>query len=428
MFNFDQQFFSGCTDTSGYRPRGAEHSDRTQVHARRGGNFQRYGIYYKRRVEYGNEPYAFGNGNRTGINPGQLTLNPANEAFGSVTVGAKQSQTVTLTNTGGSTVNISQASVSGAGFQLSGITTPITLDPSQSMTFTVAFAPLASGSTSGTVSITSDASNPATSLGLSGTGVAAGALGSSPSSLSFGSVTVGSNKSLTETMTNTGGSSVTISQVGISGTGFSLAGMTAPVTLTAGESASFTVAFKPASAGGVSGNVTINSNGSNPTLNIPLTGTGVTPGALGSNPASLSFGSVIVGSKQSLSETVTNTGGSSVTISQVGISGTGFSLSGITTPVTLTSGQSASFNITFTAASVGSVSGNVTITSTASNPSLNIPLSGLRSCAGGAGTESNQSRVWQRDHRSQAVAVGDRDQHWWFDRHDFSSRDQRHRI
>ena len=72
-------------------------------------------------------------------------------------------------------------------------------------------------------------------------------------------------------MTNTGGSSVTISQVGISGTGFSLAGMTAPVTLTAGESASFTVAFKPASAGGVSGNVTINSNGSNPTLNIPLT-------------------------------------------------------------------------------------------------------------------------------------------------------------
>ena len=122
-----------------------------------------------------------GTGTGTGINPGQLTLNPANEAFGSVTVRAKQSQTVTLTNTGGSTVNISQASVSGAGFQLSGITTPITLDPSQSMTFTVAFAPLASGSTSGTVSITLDASNPATGSDCRARESRRGRSGSSPS-------------------------------------------------------------------------------------------------------------------------------------------------------------------------------------------------------------------------------------------------------
>jgi len=312
----------------------------------------------------------------TGTAPGQLMLNPASEGFGNVTVGGKQSKTLTLTNTSTSSVNISQASVSGAGFQLSGITTPLTLNASQSTTFTVAFAPQATGSASGTVTMTSNASNPALTVALSGTGVAPGTLGSNPTGLSFGSVQVGNKQSLSETVTNTGGSTVTISQVGITGTGFSLSGITAPVTLTAGQSATFTVTFTPLSAANASGNVTITSTASNPTLAIPLSGTGTAPGSLSSNPTSLSFGSVQLGSKQSLSETVTNTGGSTVTISQVGISGTGFSLSGITVPVTLTAGQSASFTVTFTPQSAANASGNVTITSTAPNPTLAIPLSG----------------------------------------------------
>ena len=66
-------------------------------------------------------------------------------------------------------------------------------------------------------------------------------------------------------------------------------------------------------------------------------------GTLGANPASLNFGTVQTGTNLPLSQTVTNLGNSSVTVSQVGISGTGFTLSGITPPVTLTAGQSASF-------------------------------------------------------------------------------------
>src|SRR5271157_2022471 len=325
-------------------------------------------------------------GTGTATASGTLTLNPSSEDFGSVTVGAKQSQSVTVTNTGSSSVNISQASVSGAGFQLNGITTPLTLNPSQSATFTVAFSPQASGSASGAVTITSNASNSTLTLPLSGTGVAPGVLGANPASLSFGSVTVGNKQSLSETVTNTGGTSVTISQVAASGTGFSLSGITTPVTLTAGQSASFTVTFTPTAAGSASGNVTVTSNASNPTLTIPLSGTGVAPGTLGANPASLSFGSVTVGNKQSLSETVTNNGGTSVTISQVAASGTGFSLSGITTPVTLTAGQSASFTVTFTPTAAGSASGNVTVTSNASNPTLTIPLSGTGLAPGALGS------------------------------------------
>ena len=318
----------------------------------------------------------------TGTADGQLDLNPASQIFGSVLVGAKQSQTVTLTNSSSTSSNISQISVSGPGFQISGISAPLTLAASQSTTFTVAFAPLTAGNASGTVTITSDAANPTLTMSLSGTGVALGALGANPASLNFGSVLVGVKQTLSETVTNSGGSSVTISQVGVSGSGFTMSGITAPVTLAAGQSATFSVSFTPSSAGAVSGNVGITSNASNSTLNIPLSGTGTAAGALGSNPTSLSFGSVQVSVKQTLSETVTNTGGSSVTISQVGVSGTGFTMSGITAPVTLTAGQSATFSVSFTPASAGAVSGNVTITSNASNPTLTIPLSGTGVAAG----------------------------------------------
>ena len=319
----------------------------------------------------------------TGVADGQLSASPSSKAFGSVVVGGKQTQSVTLTNNGGTAVSISKATISGTGFQFSGITTPVTVNASQSTSFTVTFAPQAAGSATGSVTITSDASNATLTLNLTGTGVTAGALGSNPTSLPFGSVTVGTKQTLSETVTNTGGTSVTISQAGITGTGFSLSGITAPVTLNAGASASFSVSFSPLSAGAVSGNVTLTSNATNATLTIPVTGTGVSAGALGSNPTSLPFGSVTVGGKQTLSETVTNTGGTSVTISQAGITGTGFTLSGITTPVTLPSGQSTSFSVAFAPKSAGAVSGNVTITSNASNTTLTIPLSGTGAAAAG---------------------------------------------
>jgi hypothetical protein len=312
----------------------------------------------------------------TGVASGQLGLSQTTESFGSLTVGTQSNQTVTLTNSTASTVNITQATVSGSGFKLSGLTTPLALNAAQSTTFTVTFAPLTAGNTSGNVTITSDAPDPTLSMSLSGTGVAAGSMGANPTSLNFGSVTVGSNQSLSETVTNTGGSTVTISQVGISGTGFSLSGISTPLTLTAGQSATFSAKFAPLSAASASGSITITSTASNPTLTIPLSGTGVAQGTLGSNPSSLSFGNVTVGNNQSLSETVTNTGGSSVTISQASISGTGFSLSGITTPLTLTPGQGATFAVQFAPASAASASGNVTITSTASNPTLTIPVAG----------------------------------------------------
>ena len=245
------------------------------------------------------------------------------------------------------------------------------------------FIPNAAGAFSATVSVSSNASNVSTTLSLSGTGVANGQLALNPTSQSFGSVTVGSQSNQIVTLTNNSASTVNISQASVSGTGFKLNGVTAPIALNASQSTTFTVTFAPQSTAPASGSVTITSDAPNPTLSMPLSGTGVALAALGSSPTSLAFGSVQVGNNQALAETVSNTGGSSLTLSQVGISGTGFTLSGITTPVTLTPGQSASFSVSFTPQSASSASGSLTITSNASNPMLTIPVSGTGTAAAG---------------------------------------------
>jgi hypothetical protein len=312
----------------------------------------------------------------TGAGSGLLALNPTSEVFGNVTVGSTKSQTVTLTNGDSSIVSISQVSVDNTAFSISGITTPLSLAASQSATFTVTFTPKSSGNASGTVTITSGGGSPGLTMAVSGTGVTPGALSANPPSLSFGSVTLGNQSSLSETISNTGSTSVTLSQVGITGTSFSVSGIATPLTLNGGQSATFSVSFVPAASGSVSGSLVITSTATNSTLTIPLSGTGITPGALAANPTSLSFGNMNVGSSGSLSETITNTGGSSITVSKVGITGTGFSFSGITTPLTLNGGKSATFSVSFAPTSAGAVTGNVTVTSTATNPTLAIPLSG----------------------------------------------------
>jgi hypothetical protein len=75
------------------------------------------------------------------------------------------------------------------------------------------------------------------------------------------------------------------------------------------------VLFSPTTSGAASGSVSITSTGANPNLSIPLAGKGVTPGTLTANPTSLAFASVQVGNSTSLSETLTNSGGLSLTIS-----------------------------------------------------------------------------------------------------------------
>jgi hypothetical protein len=325
---------------------------------------------------------------------GQLVVNPSTVSFGSVQIGGSVSQSVVLSNAASSNLTISQATVSGAGFAFSGLGLPATLAPGQSVNLTTTFGPQSGGSFTGSLSLAysfpktkaqgkgSPNSNGTARLSLTGTGTSPGQLNANPTTLNFANVQVGSSQTQSATLINSGGSSLTISAASASGTGFSLRGLALPLTLNAGQSTTFSVQFAPNATGAVSGNVSITSDGANPNLNIALSGTGVTPGALSASPTSLSFGSVQVGSGASLSETLTNTGGASVTISQANVTGTGFSITGLTLPTTLTPSHSVTFTAKFTPAATGAASGNLAIVSDASNSPLNIALSGTGTAQG----------------------------------------------
>jgi hypothetical protein len=101
-------------------------------------------------------------------------------------------------------------------------------------------------------------------------------LGAAPSSISFGNVAVGGSSAQTVTLTGTGTSSTTISQAAVAGAGFSIGGLSLPLTLTGGQTASFSVTYTPAAAGSASGSVTVVSNAIDTPLILALSGTGVT--------------------------------------------------------------------------------------------------------------------------------------------------------
>ena len=97
---------------------------------------------------------------------------------------------------------------------------------------------------------------------------------------------------------------------------------------------------------------------------------------LDSSAASLAFGSVNVSSSNTQRVTLTNAGSSSVTISNVMVAGAGFGASGVSSGLILSSGQSAALSATFDPASGGSATGSITVTSNAANSPIVIALSG----------------------------------------------------
>src|ERR1700728_2823936 len=82
--------------------------------------------------------------------------------------------------------------------------------------------------------------------------VQAGTLSLSGASLSFGSVTAGTSKTMTLTASNTSTASITLSSASISSQYFSLSAPTLPAAIMAGQSAPITLVFTPKAAGAIS--------------------------------------------------------------------------------------------------------------------------------------------------------------------------------
>jgi len=214
-------------------------------------------------------------GSDTPGQPGTLSLSASKLNFGTVTIGSNQSISETLTNAGDSSITVSQVAISGAGFALSGINTPLTLAGGQSTTFTVKFTPNSSGSASGNVTITSTASDSTLTIPLSGAGTSAvGQLSVAPATLDVGNVVVGTSGTASGSLTATG-ANVTVTAATTDNSVFTVGGLSLPVTIIAGQSVPFTITFSPAVSGAATATLTITSNGQPSTITEALTGTGI---------------------------------------------------------------------------------------------------------------------------------------------------------
>lgn len=304
----------------------------------------------------------------------QLACSPSSIRFGQIVIGQSQSETVDLTNTGQTSITVTSVTVNQAQYTVSGLPKlPLTLAAGQTVTGKVTFTPTVDQWVGGTVTFTASASNQSIKLSLAGTGTSSLPITAVPATVSFGQVAVGSTATSSVTLTNNRSWNISLTSDQISGNGFSATGLSFPMTLKAGQSVKFNISFAPQSSGLAGGSVFLIGGGTN----VPLSGTGTitSVGQLNLAPSSLNFGSVDVGSTGTQSLAMGATGGN-VVVSSGSSSNAEFSIPGASFPLTITSGQTVSVNVTFAPTKSGSASGTLTFTSNASDSTATDATSG----------------------------------------------------
>jgi hypothetical protein len=250
-----------------------------------------------------------------GVNPSPLTGTAL--AFGSVVVGAKA--TLTATFTAAATTQVTGLSTSNAAFTLGNPTPALgtQLTTGQTLTVPVTFAPTNPGAYTAQLNATTATGNGGT-LGLSGTGSANGpSLTATPTSLPFGAIVAGTTASQNTLLTNIGSQPLTFQGFTLPTAPFSVT--SAPAvnsTLAPNVSVTLTVQFAPTVDGTFASGVTVQSDSTGGALAIPLSGGAGAPPQLVIAPLSLDYGDVPPGTARSMSFTVSNTGGTNLTITK----------------------------------------------------------------------------------------------------------------
>ncbi len=182
--------------------------------------------------------------------PSAISFSPATLTFANQDIGtSSNSQSVTITNFGGSPLNFSGISASGDFAETSSCSS--SLAAGANCTASVSFAPKVAGPETGLLTFNDDSGNLGASqaVTLSGTGLLPRHLSLSPTTLNFCCYTIGDNPSQTVTVTNTSGAPVGIAGIDMSGDPSFVQGNTCGSILSAGATCTITVTFSPAAYG-----------------------------------------------------------------------------------------------------------------------------------------------------------------------------------
>lgn len=218
--------------------------------------------------------FAFSNCGGGGGQPA-VTLSATTLNFKKVPIGQTSApQTVTLTNSGTATLNISSIVASG-DFHISNNTCGATVTAGANCAVSVTFQPTKKGARSGSLTFTDNAPNNPQTVALKGTGQS---ITVAPTSLNFGTVAVGNTSSQQNvTVTNVSSGTVTFTGIVLAGTAagdYLISANTCGATIAAGANCSLGVEFKPTTTRKRAAKLNVKNNGGGSPASTSLTGTG----------------------------------------------------------------------------------------------------------------------------------------------------------
>lgn len=311
------------------------------------------------------------------------SLSPTSVSFGNQNLNTTSAaQVVVLTNTGAASMSISSIAISGTNSSNFARTTTcgVSLAIGASCNISVTFTPSAAGTRTATLSVTDNATGSPHTVSLTGVGFAPVASLSS-TSVSFGNQRVNTTSSPSVvTLSNTGTASMAITSITLSGTNASNFAQTnnCGTSLAAGANCAINITFTPSATGTRTATLSVVDNASGSPHNVSLSGTGAVP-VVSLSPTSVAFGNQAVSTTSSArSITLSNTGGASMAITGITLTGTNASDFARTTTcgATLAGGASCTISVTFTPAAGGARSASVSITDDATGSPHTVALTG----------------------------------------------------
>jgi trimeric autotransporter adhesin len=323
-----------------------------------------------------------------------ITVSPPAITFPATTAGgASAVYTVTASNTGNAALVFSAISKTGANandFRIEPTSTCSVssgVAPSSSCRVDLTFRPTLIGSEAASLVFTHNAASGSSSVALSGMGTAAATptIALSANSLNFGPQELGTQSaSQTITVTNVGNGVLSISALTAGGShvadfprsGSCRGGMSLAA---AGGNCTLVFAFAPAAIGARSSNLTIASNNSGGNVTISVAGTATTNIPVATiSPTALTFGSQQIGTSSAPQVvTVRNSGGGSLSVTGVAVSGLHFTTSGNCINASLAASQVCTINVVFAPTASGSLSSTLRITHGATGSPSSVVLAGV---------------------------------------------------
>jgi hypothetical protein len=311
----------------------------------------------------------------SGFGP-DIALSAASHAFGPRAYGDSTTWAFTIGNEGNDTLAVASVSSDHADYVVVSPAFPDTLAPGDTVAVTVRYRALTEGSTSATLTVTSDDPDEGT-LGISLTGaVNKPEVAVAPASHAFGTVRVDSDSTWAFTVRNAGTGDLVFQEIIGDNPDYAWSGASLPDTLAPAESLVVSVTFTPFASGASDESLGVHTDDAEtPEVTVILTGTGGMP-ALAAADSSHDFGDVLTTEYEDWDLKLRNPGTVGVRVDSMTVSDDDYDAVGAF-PIDIAAGDSALVTVRFSPASAGSLSATLTLHSDdITHPMLWVALDG----------------------------------------------------